>query len=77
MAHGIGGGMRIGQRVRELRERAGLTQTQLARAVDTSDSAISALERGKHEPKIGFLLRVGVALGVKTSELVDGIEVPR
>jgi transcriptional regulator with XRE-family HTH domain len=38
--------MEIGKRIAEIREDAGLTQSALARAIKTSQSAISQIEAG-------------------------------
>jgi len=47
----------------DLRRRAGLTQSQLALAAGTSQSAISAYERGEKDPGWATLCRLSAVLG--------------
>lgn len=49
--------------VRQSRERAGLTQTQLAERADTTQSAIAAYEAGTREPTLPVLGRFMGAMG--------------
>ena len=42
--------MRGGALIREARRRAGITQTELAARLDTTQSAIARIERGSTEP---------------------------
>lgn len=55
----------LGRRVRELREAAGLSQRDLARAVGTSQPAIVRLELGGGMPRLDTLERVADALGAE------------
>lgn len=48
----------FGQRLKELREDAGLSMLQLAKAVGVSDAAICKWENGLAEPKITYLVRL-------------------
>lgn len=52
-----------GALVQAARQRAGLTQTQLAELADTSQSAIAAYEAGEREPTIPVLQRIVYATG--------------
>jgi len=51
--------------IRNARERAGLTQKELAEKVGTKQSAISRIESGvyKHAPSVSFLYKVATACG--------------
>ena len=53
------------------RGKLGLSQKELASRVETSHSAISRLESGRHQTSVATLQRVATALGVR---LVVGFE---
>ena len=63
--------MNIGSRIRRYRKSRGLTQGELAIALNTSTPHISNLEAGKISPKISTLERLGLALGYPTSAFFD------
>src|SRR5438132_8241039 len=52
----------LGAKVRELREARGLSQTQLAARMGTTQSVIARLELGGGGPRLETLQRVGAAL---------------
>jgi transcriptional regulator with XRE-family HTH domain len=54
----------FGSRLRELREKAGLTQTQLADVAGVRRGAIARWERGDREPGWSNILALANALGV-------------
>jgi transcriptional regulator with XRE-family HTH domain len=54
----------LGGDLRELRERAGMTQEQLASAVGVSRAAISQFERQEATPRLGTAVRLLQALFV-------------
>lgn len=58
----------LGRHVRQLRTDQGLTLTALAEQVGISASALSQIERGKSEPSLGTLWRLG---GVLRASLFD------
>ena len=60
----------FGRRLQEIRTDAGLTQSGLARALNTSQSAISQMERGEREPSFQMLRRLAGALGVSLGHLL-------
>lgn len=64
--------MSFGQRLAQIREDAGLTQSALARAVGTSQSAISQIEAGDRNPSYEMIRQIAEALGVTPSYLVGG-----
>ena len=43
-------------RVKELREKEGLTQKKLGEKVNVSRQAINAIETGKYDPSLGWLM---------------------
>ena len=51
--------------IRELRQRAGLTQELLARLVDVSPATISAYETGRTSPTVEMLQRLGEVTGLE------------
>jgi transcriptional regulator with XRE-family HTH domain len=62
----------FGERLRETRERRGLTQEQLAAAVGTHGPKISAYEKGQTLPGLEKAARLATALEVGLDELVFG-----
>ena len=59
----------VGRRLRDLRQRRGLTQRALARACDLSANAIGLIERGEASPSVSTLHRLALALEVPIVEL--------
>ena len=65
----------IGSKIREARERAHLTQEQLAEIVDISPTHMSVIERGVKTPKLDTFVRIANALGVSADALLqDGVD---
>ncbi len=64
---------KIGQRIVELREQKGWSQSDLARACNKDRQAIEKLENGKVNPTLFTLLEVAEALGISLSKLLDQI----
>lgn len=62
---------KVGHRVRELRERDGLTRRSLAAQADVSERYLGQLETGEGNISIMLLRRLAMALGVPISELLD------
>ncbi|HEX4334333.1 MAG TPA: helix-turn-helix transcriptional regulator [Polyangiaceae bacterium] len=61
----------IGQRIRQLREDAGLNKEQLAFEADFSKGHLSSLERGLVMPTVGSLERLADVLGVLVIDLIN------
>jgi transcriptional regulator with XRE-family HTH domain len=61
----------IGKRIADLREKRGLTLSQLAKLVGMSKSALWAIEQGKVSSTISTLWKIANALGVTFGELVE------
>lgn len=53
------------EQILDLREKAGLTQAQLAERVGTPQCNISRLENGNYNPSLAFLKRMAKGLGKK------------
>lgn len=62
----------IGQRIADLREASGLTQTKLAKKIKTTQSAIARMESGKQNISADMLRRLGKALGKNLLTLSPG-----
>lgn len=60
--------MRLGEQIRTLRSRAGLSGTALARSASISRSVLSRIERGLVSPSIETLARIARALGVAMAQ---------
>ena len=63
---------RIGERIAECREKAGLSQSGLARIIGTSQSAVSMIESGERNPSYAMLYKIAPALGLGLDTLVRG-----
>jgi transcriptional regulator with XRE-family HTH domain len=60
----------VGDNVRRLRERAGLSLRELATRAEVSTSTLSNLESGTGNPGVETLVHISGALGVPFSELI-------
>ncbi|MBP5493026.1 MAG: helix-turn-helix transcriptional regulator [Clostridiales bacterium] len=63
---------RTGQLITELRKEKGLTQKQLADALNVTDKAVSKWERGLSFPDISMLEPIADVLGVSIMEILAG-----
>jgi transcriptional regulator with XRE-family HTH domain len=63
--------VRFGKRLQALRAEQGITQEQLANAVDLTVESISNVERGIHGPKFNNLEKIANALNVQVKELFE------
>lgn len=66
----------IGERLRNERTRAGLSQRDLAKRVGLSPSAISQLENGVSKPSVGTLYAIVTELNVSLDDMIRGEDVP-
>ncbi|APD05822.1 hypothetical protein UJ101_00270 [Flavobacteriaceae bacterium UJ101] len=62
---------KVGQRIVELRNQKGWSQSDLARACDKDRQALEKLENGKVNPTIYSLLEIAKALEVELKDLVS------
>jgi Zn-dependent peptidase ImmA (M78 family)/DNA-binding XRE family transcriptional regulator len=60
----------VGRRVRELRERMGMTQEQLARKSGIGISTLSEIESARHSPRLATIVALADALGVPLEALL-------
>ena len=63
----------IGARIKTARERAGLTQEDLAAELEMSPTHISVLERGVKAPKLETLVNIANTLHVSTDTLLQDV----
>jgi len=60
----------LGERIAELRNRRGLTQTQLAEKIGMSHSTVASWEKGKRDPGTSMIAKLAVFFGVSTDYLL-------
>ena len=65
--------LQIGTLVRDARKRRGLTQKQLAKSLNTSQSAIARIEQGRQNVSLEILARIGATLNTGLVELAPKI----
>lgn len=58
-------------RLKELRARDGLTQAQLADALDVSRQTVNALEVGKYDPSLPLAFRIAEVFRLPIEEIFD------
>ena len=63
----------VGRRIRELRNKKGWSQEQLAEHADLDRTYVGRIERGEKNIGIENLSRLAKTLGAPTSSLVKGI----
>lgn len=61
---------RFGQRLREIREEAGVSQEKLAEQAGVHRTYVSSVERGKRNVSLVNIERFAAALGVTMGELM-------
>lgn len=64
--------MTIGNNVRLLRKRSGLSQAELAQKVGVWQTQISQIESGAANPSLDLLQRIAQTLGVTPGAIMDG-----
>ncbi len=63
----------LGKNVKNLRRAAGLTQSEFAAAMGTTQQRVSEWERDKIEPSLYNVIKMLKVLGVSFEELTDDI----
>lgn len=66
--------MRIGDRIRELRRKERLTQSQLAQKIGVSTGAIGLWEVNKREPDANMLLKLSKVFDVPVDYILENEE---
>ena len=62
--------LNYGEAIREQREKLGLTQSMVAKKINTSHQNISRWESGKILPSIDFCVKLADLYGVSLDELI-------
>jgi transcriptional regulator with XRE-family HTH domain len=62
---------KLGINVARLREKAGLSQTELALRCDKDRQSLNRLERGRINPSVFYLKQIAEELKVPTKDLLD------
>ncbi|MEO7214197.1 helix-turn-helix transcriptional regulator [Mucilaginibacter sp.] len=65
----------IGERIRQLRRTADLTQLELAETINRDVVLIIQLEAGELDPMVGDLIRIAKATNVSLAEFFSGVEI--
>jgi transcriptional regulator with XRE-family HTH domain len=69
--------MKLGDRIRKLRDKCGLTQGQLAQSSSVSQGYLSQLENGEvKNPSAAVLLRVAQAMNINPDDLFEAAGYP-
>lgn len=66
--------LKIGQRIKQLRETADMSQKDLAYTADLDRSYIASVENGQRNISIVNIEKISKALGVTLKEFFDDIE---
>ena len=63
--------MNIGERIRDYRKKAGLSQKELGKKLDVSQQHIAQYENGKRMPKLDTLKKIANALEIDINDLLE------
>jgi transcriptional regulator with XRE-family HTH domain len=61
---------KLGNKIREIRNKKELTQEDLAYYADLDYSYVNQIENGRRNPSIDAIEKIAKALGVKTKDLI-------
>lgn len=64
----------LGDELRKARNRAGLTQEQVAAKARISREYVSQLERNRQSPTVDMLLRICRILNVPAAQIIERVE---
>lgn len=62
--------MTIGEKIKEARKKAGMSQQELADRLEIKSAGISQWEKDKRTPKLQTLLKIADAIGISITELL-------
>lgn len=64
---------KIGRRIKEARQKAGFSQSELAEAIDVTVSTISTIERGVRAPSLEVLVNILETLGTSADLVLQDV----
>jgi len=62
---------KLGQHIAQMRQKAGLSQTELAMRSDKVEQSLNRLEKGRINPSAYYLKEIADELGITLKELLD------
>jgi transcriptional regulator with XRE-family HTH domain len=65
----------IGARIKEIRNKRGLTQEQLSERMDINPKYLSSIERGKENPTLNTLINLSESLEVDLAEVFNLVQI--
>ena len=65
---------KFGDRIRSLRNQAGISQEKLAELAEMHRTYVSGIERGERNVSLMNITRLARALGVSVSKLMEGLD---
>ena len=65
----------IGVRIKDIRNRRGFTQEELAEKVDINPKYLSSIERGNENPTLNTLIKLSESLDVNLNDIFHQIEI--
>ena len=68
--------MSLGDKIKQLRKKRGLSQTELAEKIGIASAHLSRLETGKFQPSIDVLKKLSETLQVSADYLLSAQELP-
>lgn len=68
--------MSIASNIKAIRNKYGITQTQLGQIAGVSDKAVSTWENGTAEPRLGAVQKIADHFGIPKSDIIDDNNIP-
>jgi transcriptional regulator with XRE-family HTH domain len=65
----------IGARIKDIRNKQGITQEQLSEKIGINTKYLSSIERGKENPTLNILLNLAQSLDVNLDEIFSDIQI--
>jgi len=66
--------MKVGEKIKDLRIEAGLSQMRLAKAVGVSQKAVDYWERGVNEPKVSYVIGLVKVFNISYEEFFSDLD---